>query len=255
MGELFKADVATAALQGLPGVKRVFLQGRNAAISTSAETIWQPGATYAQLTTAAAHEVVSSSANDAAAGTGARTVVIEGLIAGYVEASETVTLNGTTAVATVNSYIAINAMRVATAGSGNVNAGTIDCRTVSGSVVKRRIGTDVGSTQDASFIYTVPAGKVAVLKSVFWSATGATGEVSVFIRSYDSNGLFRDLCRSSCGLNATSISVSQGMLELGAGLAFTAGQLIEGRAITSAGAGDLNATADLLVIDRILSGW
>lgn len=51
-----------ATLGAYAGIRRVQLRGRNAAISNAAETVWAAGATYAQLTTAAALEAVSSSA-------------------------------------------------------------------------------------------------------------------------------------------------------------------------------------------------
>lgn len=69
--------------------------------------------------------VSSTSANDASAGTGARTVVVGGYTASWVWTEETVTLNGQTKVATTTSFIRVNKLTVATAGSGNVNAGLI----------------------------------------------------------------------------------------------------------------------------------
>lgn len=89
---------------------------------------------YTEQTSGAQRSLVSSSANDAAAGTGARTVKITyftlsvaGVITGPHE--ETVTLNGTTAVDTVNDDIAlIEKIEVLTAGSGGVSAGTISLK-------------------------------------------------------------------------------------------------------------------------------
>jgi hypothetical protein len=70
-------------------------------------------------------KISSSSADDTAAGTGARTVYILGIngTGGYRD--EIVTLNGQTAVNTVNEYDAIERMQVLTTGSGEVNAGII----------------------------------------------------------------------------------------------------------------------------------
>lgn len=83
-------------------------------------TVYTPQGTNAQ------RSVSSSSASDAAAGTGAQSVTINYLDAGFVAHSETVTLNGTTAVNTVGTNIAyIESMVVATVGSGTTNAGTI----------------------------------------------------------------------------------------------------------------------------------
>lgn len=70
--------------------------------------------------------IVSSSANDAAAGTGARTIVIEYLDKNLDYSFELITLNGTTPVNTVATDIRwVQAIHVATAGTGAKTAGTI----------------------------------------------------------------------------------------------------------------------------------
>ncbi len=101
-------------------------------VATSATTEVPVNATtYTEQTSGAQRALKSGSANDAAAGTGARTVRIwyytlanDGTIAGPF--TETVTLNGTSAVATVATNIAlVEKLEVLTAGSGGVAAGTI----------------------------------------------------------------------------------------------------------------------------------
>lgn len=71
--------------------------------------------------------IKSSSANDASAGTGARTVTIYYVDStGATSTTETVTLNGTTAVNLVNTnHCFIEKMVVATVGTGGTNAGAI----------------------------------------------------------------------------------------------------------------------------------
>lgn len=82
--------------------------------------------TYTPQGANAQRSVKSTSANDTSAGTGARTIVLNYLTAGFVLKSETITMNGTTAVATVATDIAyIESIQVATVGSGGGNAGTI----------------------------------------------------------------------------------------------------------------------------------
>jgi hypothetical protein len=80
---------------------------------------------YTEPTTAALRSLSSSSTSDAAAGTGARQVTVSGFDGSMNALSEIVTLNGTTAVATVNSYRFIERLQVTSAGSGGVNVGTI----------------------------------------------------------------------------------------------------------------------------------
>lgn len=122
MTEPFELQVARGQITG-HDVVHVF--GHNPDIGTTEETIWPANGRVVHPASPTIMKISSSSANDTAAGTGARTVYILGIngTGGYVE--ETVTLNGQTAVNTVNSYDAIQRMTVMSVGSGGVNAGTI----------------------------------------------------------------------------------------------------------------------------------
>jgi hypothetical protein len=110
--------------------------------------------------------VSSSSASDTAAGTGARTVLITGLDANYDVITDTVTMNGQTAVTTTKSFLRINNMLVATAGTGLANAGIIyigSGAVTSGvpAVIYNVIA--VGYNNATSSQYTVPAGYTGYL--------------------------------------------------------------------------------------------
>lgn len=74
------------------------------------------GATYLPTTPTAANSVniVSTSTNDTANGTGARTLVIEGLTTDYAPFTETITLNGTTNVNPSFDVLRINTATVKT---------------------------------------------------------------------------------------------------------------------------------------------
>lgn len=89
--------------------------------------IWSvtPARSYPYLTTAQTLTVSSTSVDDTVAGTGARTVRVDGLDANYDLLSETVTLNGQTGVTTVNSFLRINNLTCATFGTDNRNRGDI----------------------------------------------------------------------------------------------------------------------------------
>lgn len=144
------------------GHTAIYINGSNQAVGTSYETIWEEGGLYVFPPSASTMTVSSDDANDTSAGTGARTVLIQGLDTNYVEISETVTMDGTTAVTTSNSYLRINSLIVATAGTGETNAGSIFVGT--GTVtagkpaaVYGEIYTGDGITHEG--IYTVPAGK------------------------------------------------------------------------------------------------
>lgn len=98
--------------------------------TTSASEVALDATTFTEVLDNVLRGIKSSSANDTAAGTGARTVRItfyklaaDGSITGPF--AEVVTLNGTTAVPTVNTMTFVERMEVVTAGSGLVAAGTI----------------------------------------------------------------------------------------------------------------------------------
>ncbi len=112
---------------------------------------------------AIAMEVISTSDQDVAAGTGARTIEIHGLTTDFAEVSEIVTMTGTAAKVLQNTYLRINNMHVMTAGTGTVPAGTITLRPSGGGTIYCMIS--VGMTMSLQAHYTVPAGKVATIES------------------------------------------------------------------------------------------
>lgn len=235
-------------------VKKYTLRGRNAAISTSAETVWGAGATYAHLTTPAALEVVSGSANDTALGTGARTVYVEAVDNNFDLNVQTLSLNGATAVDLTGTHYGANVMRVASAGSSLQNEGIITLRVDGAGATKRTIllpGTPIFSGGlDTDFIFIVPRNHVALLGSVYWSGTTITGSVSVGIKRVDlTTGLiFWENC-SKISLDNTSFCFGQGFINLGKGLLIPEKNAIELQAIATAGAGDFCATAELFLFD------
>jgi hypothetical protein len=144
----------------------LFKFGFNPDIDNTLETVWAQGGLYSYLAAASVLLVSSSSTADAAAGTGARTVTLTGLDANYNEISETVTLNGQTAVNTTNSYIRIYRMVVRSAGSGGQNAGVIyaGTGTVTAGVPANKYATiAVGDNQTLMALWTVPGGYTAYL--------------------------------------------------------------------------------------------
>lgn len=243
-----------------PYVKKYSLRGRNAAISNAAETVWGAGGVYAHITTPVAMEAVSSSANDAAAGTGTRTILSELIDGSFDKGDVSVTLNGTTPVAISGTYLGSNLLKQVTAGSGLVNAGTVDIRTVSGSTVKRRIlvpGTPVfAGGIDTDFVFIVPRNHMALLGSVYWSGTTITGSVTVGLLRVDlTTGLQFWENSSKISLDNTSFSFGQGFINLGKGLVIPEKQAIELQVIASAGVGDFCATAELFLFDLRKISW
>ena len=116
---------------------------------TTPETVWSAGGLYpwSSLATAQTIYCISTSASDTAV------LTIEGLDANYNEQIETVTLTGTTAVATSNTFIRVFRMTY----EDGANVGTITARVTSGTgTVVAQI--DIGYAQTLMSVYTVPAG-------------------------------------------------------------------------------------------------
>jgi len=160
----------------------VVVFGYNSDVDTAIETVWPYGGLLAFTDTAIQMKVSSDSANDTAAGTGARTVYIEGLDANHAVISETVTLNGQTAVLTTNSYLHINNCYVATAGStysaaGNIYFGTGTVTLGIPATVYDVILYDYNARVTGS--YTVPAGYTAYLEQGLFSSGQAGGSNAV----------------------------------------------------------------------------
>lgn len=177
--EPFELQVARGFIEGH---RTVIVFGYNGDVDTSEVTVWPLPSIIAHPAAALQMKVSSTSANDTSAGTGARTVVIQGLDANYVEISETVTLNGQTEVLTAQSFFRINYAYVATAGSTNSAAGDIyfGTGTVTAGVpatVYNIIKYDFNNTVTGH--YTVPAGYTGYLSQGLFSAGQASGSTQV----------------------------------------------------------------------------
>jgi len=155
--------------------------GYNAAAGTSAETIWLQGAAYTWPAAAAVLEITSSDdTDDDIGGDGALTVVLEGLDADYAAISNTVILEGNTAVDTDDAFLRVNRMYVASSGVNGTNTGVIYASTgaQSGGVpsvattIRATIGAGLAQTQQA--FYTVPAGKQAHILHLTYTSTDVT---------------------------------------------------------------------------------
>jgi len=146
--------------------KTQFKFGFNPDIDDTLETVWAQGGLYSYLSAATVLKISSSSTADTSAGTGARTVTISGLDANYDEISETITLNGQTAVNSTLSYLRINRMVVRSAGTGGQNAGVIyaGTGTVTTGVPANKYATiAIGDNQTLMALWTVPRGYTAYL--------------------------------------------------------------------------------------------
>jgi len=140
------------------GHTRIAGLGFNPSVTTSGnQDIWSGGGLYPFQTSAQSLEVLSASANDTAAGTGARTISLTLLDSNYNVVNQTVTLNGTSVVSVPGGpYLRVNLAQVMTAGSGQTNAGNITVRVASAGATQSVILAGASIAQ--SSVFTVPAG-------------------------------------------------------------------------------------------------
>ena len=146
--EPFDLQVARGQIMG-HSILSLF--GYQSSVSTTSIPVWENAAAYTYITSASTLTLVSTSASDNTSAS----VLINGLDSNFNIISETLALNGTTGVTTVNSYFRVNSMVLTTPGtSQNTNVGTITLKQSSNTVSQIAIG--VGRSQ--STVYTVPAG-------------------------------------------------------------------------------------------------
>ncbi len=191
--EPFGLQVARNQIQGHEGI---IVFGYNPDVDTSEESIWPNGGDVPHPTVASVLKISSGSNDDDAAGTGARTVFIEGLNGDYDVVSETVELDGQTAVNTTNSYLYVNQFYVVTVGSGAKNAGIVYAGTgtvTSGvpAVIYDLIAAGYNNRTTAH--YCVPAGYTGyMVKGIITTgqATGSTG-VTAYLKQHGPDGILR----------------------------------------------------------------
>jgi hypothetical protein len=137
-------------------------------------------AVYSWPTSAVQIEAISSSADDVATtGTGARTIVVEGLGESWEEVSETINMAGLSAsTATTQKFIRIHRAYVATCGTyGSTTAGphigNITIRTASAGATHIYLNAATAPVgQSLVARYTIPAGKTGYLIHANFTAAG-----------------------------------------------------------------------------------
>ena len=177
--EPFELQVARGQITGH---RSVTIFGYNPDVDQTRVTVWPYTGVLTLPAAPLQMKVSSSSANDTANGTGARTVFVAGLNANHNEISEIVTLNGQTAVLTTQFFLHINNAYVATAGSGLSAAGDIyfgDGTVTAGvpATVYDLIKFDYNQRITGS--YTIPAGYTAYVSQGLFSAGQPSGSSQV----------------------------------------------------------------------------
>lgn len=160
-------------------------------MTTVESDLWSKAGAYVYPTSDMQMEVISSSSDDEATGTGARQVTIYYLDGAWAEKTINVTLNGTTAVNTSDSDLyRINGFRVTAVGTGGKPAGNLSLRAVGGAVTYSYITE--GYTRARNSAYTVPAGKTLYVDSFTVSygySTNQTHYARLYTRATQNEGV------------------------------------------------------------------
>lgn len=164
-------DFYTEVAKGnIPNHSLVHKFGAAAAVTTTLQPIALAN-TYQTPTAATALEFLSSDANDTSAGTGAREVTVVGLDTNWAEVSQTVTTNGTGAVALGTNLTRLYRWYVSSSGTyatsaAASHAGTLTIRAAGGGATWSQITVSpfpMGQSQIG--VYTIPTGKTAYILS------------------------------------------------------------------------------------------
>lgn len=180
----------------IQGHSDVIVFGYNPDVDTTEESIWPANGTVPHPTVESVLKISSTSANDAAAGTGARTVFISGVNGSFNIVSETVILTGQTEVNTVNLYLYVNEFYTLTVGSGGANAGDINAGTGTVTAGVPAVLYDIiatGFNQRTTAHYCVPAGFIGYMVKGVITAGQATGSTAVtsFFKQHGADNILR----------------------------------------------------------------
>jgi len=167
------AALLELSLGHIEGYESVTIEGNNMDVDVGVEDVWSEGGTLVYLSAAEKMNIASASLNDASAGIGARTLRISGLDSSHDEISEEITLNGTTDVLTVNSYLRVIMLEILTAGSLGENNGAITATAETAGTVQCAMGATTGLSKNSHF--TVPAGKQLIILAAELNSTKLSG--------------------------------------------------------------------------------
>jgi len=223
--------------------------GRNPNVGGAPETIWMQGGIYSYLTSPSTVYVTSNDAADAAAGTGARSVTVQGLDVNYQEVEETLTVGGS--VSTVE-FLRVFRAFVVDSGSEGTNVGDVKVTTGAGGsgtvladIGTIGTGTTFGLGQSQLALYTIPAHCTGYL--ITWNvgigAYNSTATVSLYTRVFDTgyeSFRTRDIMDVPGGFHTRNYNVP---------IKIPARTDIEVRAIASTGS-VISASFDLVLVEK-----
>lgn len=157
--------------------------GRNPAISSIPESIWDESTLYpwSAFASPSTLSIVSTSAEDKSGGTGAYTITVVGLDTNYDWLEEAVTLNGTTPVVTTNIFSRVFRMNVNTASTSNGAVGKLTA-SLGATVVASIL---IGNNQTMMGVFTIPRGYSGYITDAYGSVgQGKSATLTLFIRPF-----------------------------------------------------------------------
>lgn len=164
--------------------------GYNNDVDSGTEVIASWGGTFTPLTTATTLTISSTDISDTSAGTGCNSIVVYGVDANRNEQIEVITMNGTTDVITVSTWLGINRVAMFLCGTDKINNGEITITATTGGSTMAQMPADGGVTQQC--IFHVPQNFTFVTKwlwvNVINKGKDAELTVKMWVYSPISNG-------------------------------------------------------------------
>lgn len=196
-------DLAIRIQLGLiPNISRIAGFGRVSGLSSATPNaaLWPLGAStsvYPWILVAGKLRLKSDNAADAPGGAGCQSVLVQGLSPARAQISETVILNGTNYVQTVQDFLRVNSMLGILPGVANAevtNAGLVQAETLDG-VVRCVMPAGDGMSQGTQF--SPPADSVALLFNVDVQMEASSGsterhlDAALWFRNAQSGQIYR----------------------------------------------------------------
>jgi hypothetical protein len=208
--------------------------------------------TWTAPTAARVHQIVSTDVDDdstpTGTGDGCLTLRVYGLTSwDSAEVSEDITMNGTTNVATSNSYVIIHRMEALTWGASGPNIGTITATADTDNTITAQIEAGAGQTQMA--IYGFPSTHAVYVRSYYASmlrqSSAAWVNISLLLNPIPDTELTAFITKHTQGLVSVGSNYMQHKFEPYA--EFTGPGILKLSALASADDIDVNAGFDLIL--------
>lgn len=179
----WQRDNEVESIIGNTPYKVIQRHGVNLAV-TSWEDIWSDGGTHNWFSATENIRAISTSANDASGGTGARTLTVQTLDGSFLEQDDiTITMNGTTVTSSSSESVSrVNLTSVATTGTyhgSNAGSITVDGAS-SGNNLSHIFISGIGWGESVDGKYTVPANKRAIIRHVNGSHSATGGSIACY---------------------------------------------------------------------------